>query len=222
MRNLLILIAVFSSTLGAVGRGSPRSKISQLPDGTLSGRSYSNDALGLRSQIPTGWIANAGPKVQVPLDDQKPDGPVNQCSKVLLWLNAPQQHEGKFSSIAAIFAIDPGCFPGAKFPKSLEDKKKILKFTDRIVKSFANTPFISHKGADVDAFREAGLLIIQLSGDEVINAVNGLDPATKEPLHVNISFCLAESNGYWVAWTVVADDPTAEELKKWNVQFKVR
>jgi hypothetical protein len=221
MRNLLIFMALVLSAVGAIGLGSPGSKVSQLSDGTLSGKMYSNDSLGLKAEIPDGWIANAAPKVQVALDDQKPDGPVNQCSKILLWLNAPQPAKDRFSSIEAIFAIDPGCFSGTKFPKSLEDKKKILKFADKIVKFFSHTPFISYKGADIDAFSKEGLLIINLSGDEVINAVEGRDPATKEPLHVNISFSLVETNGYWVAWAALVDDPSKEELKKWNVQFKV-
>src|SRR5579864_595446 len=220
MRNLLIHMALVFFAFGAIGLASPASKVSQLPDGTLSGKTYSNDALGLKAEIPDGWIATAAPKGPVNLDYRKPNEPANQCSKVLLSLSPAQQAEGRFNSMVTIFAIDPHCFSGAKFPQSM-DKQKIVKFADKIVKSFSHTPFISYKGADIDAFRQSGLLIIHLSGDEIINAVEGRDPAVQEPLHVNISFSLAETNGYWVAWAVLADDPSKEELKKWNVQFKI-
>jgi hypothetical protein len=221
MRNLVILVALIFLALGATGFGSFRSKISQLPDGTMSGKTYSNDALGLRYEAPTGWIATADPKGPVSLDYREPDGSANQCSKVLLSLHAPQQAEGRFNSMATLFAIDPACFSGAKFPKSLEDKNKIQKFADKIVKAFSNTPYISRNGADVDAVRATGRLIIILTGEEVIDAVESRDQATKEQLHVNTLFCLAESNGYWVAWTALADDSSRAEMKNSNVQFKV-
>jgi hypothetical protein len=221
MRNPVLLVALIFSALGTISLGSSESKISQLPDGSLSGKIYTNDALGLRYEVPSGWVAAADPKGPVNLDYRRPDGPANQCSKVLLSLHAPQQSEGRFNSTATILTIDPSCFWGARFPKSLEDKNKILKFADKIIKAFSNTPYISRNGADVDAVREAGRLIIQLTGGDVINAVEGRDQATKEPLHVNTLFCLTESNGYWVAWTFFGDDSSKEELKNANVQFKV-
>src|SRR5438309_107503 len=91
MRNLLIFVALFFSALRGIGLGGRGSKISELPDGTLSGKVYSNDALGMRYEIPSGWIATADPKGPVSLDSRKPDGPVNQCSKVVLALHAPER-----------------------------------------------------------------------------------------------------------------------------------
>jgi hypothetical protein len=154
MRNPLVLVALIFSALGAIALGSSGSKISQLPDGSLSGKIYSNEALGLRYDVPSGWVATADPKGPVSLDYRRPDGPANQCSKILLSLHAPQQSEGRFNSTATLLVIDPSCFSGTKFPKSLEDKNKILKFADKIVKAFSNTPYISRNGADIDASRE--------------------------------------------------------------------
>ena len=54
LRNLLFLVLI-SSALGAIGLGAHRSKISQLPDGILSGNTYSNNALGLRYDVPQ-WM----------------------------------------------------------------------------------------------------------------------------------------------------------------------
>jgi hypothetical protein len=221
MRKLLILFALIFSVLGATGLGSPRSKVSQLPDGIMSGRVYSNNALELRYEIPSGWIATADPNGPVTLDDRDPDGPVNQCSKVLLSLHAQERAEGQFNSTITLLAIDPGCFSGAKFPKSLKNKKQIQEFAHKIVNSFSHTPYISRNGADIDAGLQAGRLTIWLTGADVINAPDG--QTIKEPLRVNKLLGLVESNGYWVAWANSVDDSTKVELQKRNdLQFKVR
>jgi hypothetical protein len=221
MRKLLILFALIFSVLGTTGLGSPRSKISQLPDGIMSGGIYSNNALELRYEIPSGWLATADPNGPVTLDDRDPNGPVNQCSKILLLLHAPEQAKGQFNSTVTLLAINPGCFPNAKFPKSLKDKKKIQELAHQIVNSFSHTSYISRNGADIDADLQAGRLAIRLAGDDFINALDG--QATKEPLHVNRLLGLVESNGYWVAWANLADDSTKAELQKRNdLQFKMR
>ncbi len=204
----------------ATGLGSPGSKISQLPDGILSGKIYSNNALGLRYDVPSGWIATPDPKDPVSLDSRDPDGPVNRCSKVLLSLHAPEPAQGQFNSSITLLAIDPGCFPGAKFPKSLKDKKQIQEFAHKIVNSFSHTPYISRDGADIDSSLQAGRLAIFLTGADLVNALDG--QATKEPLHVNRLLGMVESNGYWVAWANLADDSTKAELQKRDdLQFKV-
>jgi hypothetical protein len=231
VRNVLILLALTLPTSVAVGFGSLGSKISQLPDGTMSGNVYSNDALGLRFKIPDGWIATADPKGPVELDPRTTDGPVNQCSKILLSLHAPHPVEGRFGSVGDLFVIDPGCFSDAEFPTS-PDKKKVLQFAGKIIKFFRNTPYISPGGADVNADRTkcsdpsygpcryggGGLVTIFLTGETDINAFE--DQTKKERLHVNTLFSLTEFNGYWVAWTAFADDPSKEQLKNAKVQFK--
>jgi hypothetical protein len=217
LRNLLFLTLVFSA-LGAICLGSPKSKLSQLPDGTLSGDIYSNRALGLRYEVPPGWIAVADPKDPVKIDDRDPDGPVNQCSKVLLWLRAPEQdpeqNKAQFNSTITLLAIDPHCFPGAKFPKSLKDRKRVQEFARKIVNSFSHTAFISRNGADIDADIQNGKLAIWLTGADLINAPDS--QAVKEPLRVNRLLGLVESNGYWIAWANLADDPTKAQLQKRN------
>jgi hypothetical protein len=222
LRNLLIFLF---STLCTVCLGSPNSKIAKLPDGILSGNVYSNNALGLRYDVPPGWIATAEPKEPVILDDRGPDSRVNQCSKVLLSLHAPKQDpeqtKGQFNSTITLLAIDPRCFPGARFPKSAKDKEKVREFARKIVNSFSHTPFISRNGADIDAGFQAERLGIWLTGADFIDVLDG--QATKEPLHVNRLLGLVESKGYWVAWANVADDSTKAELQKRNdLQFQVK
>jgi hypothetical protein len=219
MRNLLILVSLTFFALGAFGLGVPASKISQLPDGTLSGNVYSNDALGLSFEFPGEWKADPDPKKPAPLDDRKPDEIANQCSKVLLSLYAPRQVEGKFSSVATLFAIDPGCFSGTEFPRSL-DKAKIQKLADKIIKTYSHSPFISPYGAFVVGYLSQGRVVIRLTQGFVINALYGHPAPKKEPLNVNDSIILEESNGYWIAWAYLADDPSAEELKNVKFEFK--
>lgn len=222
LRNLLILLF---STLSVVCLGSPKSKLSQLPDGTLSGDIYSNSALGLRYEVPPGWSVVADPKDPAKIDDRDQGGPVNQCTKILLSLHAPEQdpeqNKAQFNSTITLLAIDPRCFPGAKFPKSVKDREKVQEFARKIVNSFSHTPYISRNGADIDANIQDGKLAIWLTGADSINAPDG--QAMKEPLRVNKLLGLVESNGYWIAWANLADDSTKTELQKRNdLQFEVK
>jgi hypothetical protein len=160
------------------------------------------------------------PHGQLKLDDQHPGSPVNQCSKVLLSLHAPEQEKSQFNSTITLFAIDPGCFPGTRFPKSPQEKQ-VHEFAGKIVNFFAHTAYISSNGTNIDAGDMAGRLGIWLTGSDLINPSDG--QATKEPLRVNKLLALVESNGYWFAWANLADDATKAELQKRNdLQFAVK
>lgn len=220
MRNLLLPVTLTFFALGAVALGAPASKISQLPDGTLSGNMYSNDALGIRYEFPSEWTAIADPKGPTKLDGWKPDGPANRCSKELLRIDAPRHVEGRFSSFATLIAIDPGCISAPDFPRSNEERDQVGRVVDKIIKVFKNTPYISPYSIQAIAFMShgrQGKVIFHLTGGVIINAIEEIDghpSPKKEPLTVNTSFALAESKGYWVAWAYLADDPSTEELKK--------
>ena len=220
MRNLLIPVSLAFFSLGEAGLGSSTSTISQMPDGTLSGNFYSNQALGLSYEFPSGWTATPDPKGPVSLDGRKPNEPANRCSKILLSLQAPHHIEGRFTSIATLFAIDPTCFPGAEFPHSLEERNKIRKMADKIIGPFSHTPYFSPYGVTISALNSQGRVLIQLTGGVIINAVEGRPAPAKEPLKVNTSFTFTESKGYWVVWAYLADDPSTEELKNSKVVFK--
>jgi hypothetical protein len=219
MRNLRLPVILAFFMLGVVSLGAPTSKISQLPDGTLSGNIYLNDTLGLSFEFPSGWTATLDPKKAQSLDYRKPDEQANVCSKVLLSLEAPHPVEGRFNSIATLFAIDPGCFSGTEFPRTL-DKAKIVKLTDKIIKTYSHSPYISPYGAYYEGYESQGHVFIRLTHGVIINALVGHPAAKKEPLNVNDSITLTESNGYWVAWAYLADDPSAEELKNVKESFK--
>jgi hypothetical protein len=221
VRSVLILITLILSPVGAVG-GSHKPSISELPDGTLSGNTYVNDAVGLKFEIPRGWIATADPKGPVNLDSKDPDGPVNRCSKILLSIKTANKAQSKFRSTQVIFAVDPRCFPGEKFPRSI-DRDKVMKFGGYIGKAFLNTPFISkHYGFDVGADPLEKQPIVSLTGSDDIDAGEGNDDATLTELtHVNRLLAVAESNvnPLWVVWGGVTDDAAKEELQHTNIQF---
>jgi hypothetical protein len=218
MLRRLILITLFLSTLETVG--APPAKINQLADGKMSGSTYSHDGLELRAEIPTGWVADADPKGKVRLDSQEPDGPVNRCSKILLSFHSAQPAENGFISSYTLFAVDPACFSEGRLPKRLSDRKKIQQFAEKITKSFSNTPFITRKGADLDADSFGGRLFLILTGDSVIQPTSGPGQTLTSPVHVNTLLCLAESKGYWVMWGIVADDAAKETLKNTKISFR--
>ncbi len=220
MRNLFFAALLGTFAIAASGQVSPR--ISLLANGNLSGSTYSNDAVGVTYEIPAEWAATSDPK-GAPALDPKPDVRANRCTKVLLWMKAPGGVEGRFNSIAALLAIDPQCISGPEFPQAVTDTDKIIKVADKIIKYYKNAPFFSPYGVKILATRTPeepqGRVTILLLGGAIVNAIEGRRAATKEPLKVNTSFAVAESKGYWVAWAYLADDPSAELLKKVSVRF---
>jgi len=218
MRRLLLSLTLSFFALEAVILDAQPSKISQLADGILSGNSYSNDDLGLRIEFPDGWKTTLSPKNPTMLDYRKPDELANLCSKVLLSLQAPHPVEGRFNSMAILFAIDPGCFSGTEFPRAL-DKAKIQKLADKIIKTYSHSPFISPYGAFVVGDLTQGRVVIRFTQGFIINAIVGHPATKKEPLNVYASIDLTESNGYWIAWAYIADESSAGELKKATLEF---
>jgi hypothetical protein len=123
--------------------------------------------------------------------------------------------------MAALLAIDRGCFRDTPFPQHLTDWDNVRRVADKIIKSYSNLPYFTDH-VTISVSRAAGpsrRVVIFITGEEIINAVEGHPAPTREPLHVNASFALAQSNGYWVAWAYIADDPSTVELKNAKVTF---
>jgi hypothetical protein len=220
MRHLLLVAFFFVSALGSVGQKSHNSKTSELSAGTLSGNIYANDTLGLSYEFPSDWTAAAADlKNPALVDSQKPNGLANQCSKVLLEISAPAKAEGRFTSFATLFAIDPRCLSAPPFPPSTLEKDQLNRVVDKIIKYFGHTLYFSPYGVKILALGPPGHVQILFTGGLIINAIEGHPAPAKEPLTVNTSFSLVESNGYWLAWAYVADDPSTEELQKNKISF---
>lgn len=216
MRPAVVVGFLLVFTIHLSGQSTPGSIVSQLPDGLLTGNVYTNDAVGVSFYFPSTWTAKPDPKGPVHLDP-KPYGRANQCTKVLLTIEAPGKVKGRFSSFGMVLAIDPKCLSAGPFPKSTDDKDAINQVTNKIIKYFKDTSFFSPYGVTTYALRtdaNQGPMLIAMKGGMIINAVLGHPAPKKEPLTVSTFFALQESRGYWIAWGYMADDPSKVELQK--------
>jgi hypothetical protein len=218
MRGLLLVVFVSLISLGAAAQRPNRLQLSQIPNGTMSNKSYVNDALGVSYQIPDGWKGDPDPK-GVPLDWRGPGKVANRCSRILLWLTPVSKVEGRFNPVAAVFATDPDCLGAAVFPQSLDQVKEINKVAKKMGDSFNYTSFMSPYGNTVHSFSSEGRVIIQADGGLVINAHTGRDAKTKEPLELKTSFRFTETSGLLIVWAYAADASAAEVLKPLQVTF---
>lgn len=197
----------------------PGARLATLPAGALANGRYTNDALGLAFQVPAGWDATTDPGRSAILDSRKANGPANRCSRVLLSFFAPDKVEGRFNSAAALFVIDPQCLTKTPFPASLEDKDALGRTANAIIRPFANSPFISPHGVDVSVFLRQNHIVLQLTGNLTINALEGPHPSKQELLKINTSLAFTEARGYWIAWGYTASDASLEQLDTIQIRF---
>jgi hypothetical protein len=219
MCNFAIGVLFSLFVLEAVGQQSTKIQLLQIPNGMLSGNTYTNDALGLSYQVPDGWKGDPDPKDE-PIDWRGPHKVANRCSRVLLWATPVSKIEGRFNPTATVFVTDPACLGIAAFPESVEQVEEINKVAKKMGDSFNYTPFMSPYGNAVHQFSSHGRVVIQVTGGLVINAVERGHGKTKEPLEVKTSFTFTEANGYLVVWAYVANESSAEPLKNMQVTFK--
>ena len=97
MRGSLMAVLVSLISLGAAAQQQNKLQLSQIPNGTISGNTYVNDALGVSYQVPDGWKGNPDPK-DIRLDWRSADRVANKCSRILLWLTPMSKIEGKFKA----------------------------------------------------------------------------------------------------------------------------
>jgi len=217
MRKEILAAAFALFAVAAIAKTKPSAKIAALPQGKLAGHVYTNEALGITYEYPSDWNASTDPKETIDLDPEHPDGPAVQCSRVLLWLEAPKKAEGRFSGMAALIAIDSGCFTNVQFPQSALDKQAIDDVVDVLIKHYKRSPFFSPYGVKFYASAPQGRMQILMTGGMVINAIEskiGEPAAAKEPLDVSTSFFVVESKGFWIARAYVADDPSKQEIEQ--------
>jgi hypothetical protein len=210
---------VLSFALAGHGLAAHRVKISDLANGELTGNVYLNSALGIRMEFPTGWVVSTEFEDAAWLQRVKTDGPPGECLKGLLTAYS-QQQPGR-TAAQEVFAMDSSCFSGLKFPKSEKDKKGVIKFAEKIIKAFGHAPFFSDNGADIDANRENGVIIVRLTGNQIVDAPKNGNQATEKPARVYMALSVAESKGYWLAWAGWTSDPSGGELNKVNLQLEV-
>lgn len=216
MRTGILVVALALIAVAATAKTKPSVKIAALPQGKLAGHVYINEALGITYEYPSDWSASTDSKETIALDPNHPDGAAIQCSKVLLWLKAPSQSEGRFSAMAALIVIDPGCLTVVRFPQSVFDKQGINDVIDVVIAHFKHSPFFSPYGVKTYAFAPEDRMQLLMTGGMTINAIGsapGHPAPAKEPLGVHTSFLVVQSHGFWIARGYVADDPSEQQLK---------
>lgn len=96
MRLHLVALLCCAFGIAGFGQNTPNLKLSQVSGGTLSGDVYTNETVGMVYEVPSGWSAYTDVKHATMLDQKKSNGAANQCSKILLSLQAPHPVEGRF------------------------------------------------------------------------------------------------------------------------------
>lgn len=217
---LFLLLAVIAFTMSA--QVTPKSQLSQIPDGRLSEGMYTNESVGVSYEVPIGWKATADPKTPTSLDWRGPDKTANRCSKILLSLQPASKQEGRYSATAVLFVIDPDCVGLGSFPKTTDELKTITDIATKIGKNYNYTAFMSPFGNQVERFKNQDRVIIRTFGQMTVNRnlmIDGHPPKKKEPLDVSVSISFTEARGCWVAWAYNADQQSEQVLK--NVKVKL-
>jgi hypothetical protein len=200
------IATVLACALSVLMVGIAKPRFSEIPDGLLSGGTYTNEGLGVKFHVPDGWTATTDGEIPDGFDYHPPQDPSRQCVKVLMSISVSgSSADPEYTSKGSYFVIDPGCFPDARFPKSM-DTGDIRAIAGKIIHAFAHSPYIAPDGADVGAFQQESLLFVMLTGQCAASASN-------KGVHENIMLSFTAFNGYWVGWATRADDERTEQLK---------
>jgi hypothetical protein len=192
-----------SSTLGF---GASKAKLSELSAGSLSGDQYTNQALGIKFQVPHGWSANTDGDVPAGFDYHPAKEPSRQCVKVLLSHSVADSIRPEYKSMGLLFVLDPGCFPDAKFPRAIEEGQ-FHSFSGKMIHAFSKSPFIAPDGADIGSLQKESLIFVILTGGDTTQLGDG------SSIHENLVIGMTERNGYWVGWAARTDDQSKTEIE---------
>lgn len=201
----LIVMMVCVSAVTASASAS-RPKVADVPDGSISGNVYSNEALGIKLHIPDGWTANVDGEVPSGLDFHPDKRPERPCVTVLVSFGMASPAHRDYRSTGSLFLLDPACFPDAKFPQAL-DRVQFRDFAGKMIHAFAKSPYIAPDGADIGDLQNGRFIFVILTGNDNLTLADG------STLHENRLFELVEFNGYWVCWGARADDERVAQLK---------
>jgi len=221
---LIAAVALLSSVKAFAQLPSPMIALAQLPDGTLSGNAYSNDALGVIFHLPPSWNANLDQGHSVSFG-KDPDGLANECTRILERFESPRRVKGWFTAWGILFAIDPDCLSIGPFPTSPETSNtRVDDLANKIYQLYHPAPFFPPGKLDVSADRlewPNGPVIIFLRG-KGFRDVDEVDPTRKrEPVPVSTEFVVTHTGKYWLGWAAIADDRSRGELTKSKLQVKL-
>lgn len=210
----LIAPVLLCASVSAIAQPSNIPSIGDIPLGILAGNAYSSEVLGVIYRFPNGWNATLEPR-NPRLFGADANEPANRCTRPLLRIEASGTSEAGFAPWGVFFVIDPKCLEAGSFPKSESDKDAIKKFADRMFQLFRSSQFVSRDGVVFYASRlegDGGPVIVSLLGQTVVNTRN--EDSSPAKVSVTTVFAVTESQGYWVGWAAIADDPAKEDLAR--------
>ena len=208
---------------------SSSSQINQLNPGTVSGNTYTNDALGFVYQFPAGWVVNdkATQQKTAEIGHQiiwgndpaaaREHEAFLQCGRILLFVT--KYPEGtkteELNPLILVLATDSACFPGAHFPTSVNDSADIKEVARQFVRSLAGTPFAPKGQGSVNAFMVQGHVMLDISGSFTVNY-----PGHNGPLDIFTALDVTQAKDYWLAWAFMSGSQAGlQELRNTKIQF---
>jgi hypothetical protein len=212
MRLNAVAAVLFCLSICAMGQSSQQSMLSRIPDGTLSGSTYTNGDLGITFLLPQAWTATVNPQMPT-LFSPDVDALANRCTRILLEYDSKP---GDSMAKGVVFAIDPACLGIGPFPPAEVETEKLGAFNRSIVEIYNRSTFFPPSGVNLYAFRGSGAknrLFLGLQGTAQVSP--GGDPGVRrEPVQMNTLFVVVDVDKCWVGWAIVADDKAKGEFGK--------
>jgi hypothetical protein len=206
----------------------PSTRIRDLSTGTISENVYANSALGFSYEFPAGWYL-ADKATQERLTDTghqatwgnsasaaREHESVQNCSKVLLWANkypVGTQTEN-INPMVIVVAVDPDCFPGSKFPTSIDDQGSAKEIGEAMVRSFQGSQL---------PMQEMKLAILTVQGHIFVDVTGvGHVPVLGHPapVEVHAATLLTTVSNLWIGWLFGSGSKVElQELKNTKLTF---
>lgn len=213
MRLNAAAAALLCISIGAIGQSLKPGMLAQIPDGALTGNTYTNEDLAIVFRLPRDWTATVNPEMPT-LFNPNADALANRCTRILLEYDSKP---GDSTAKGVVFAIDPGCLGIGPFPAAEAEKGKLEAFNRSIAEIYNRSTFFPPSGLNLYAFRGSGAksrLFLGMEGAAVVSPPGGEAGVKREPVSMHTLFVLVDVDKCWVGWAIVADDKAKDEFAK--------
>ncbi len=213
MRLHATAVLLFCISTGASPQPPQTNKLTQIPEGVLSGNVYTNDNLQINFRLPQGWDAKVNPQMPA-IFNPSPDALANRCTRILLEFDSvPSDSKAK----GVLFAIDPDCLGVGPFPAVDAGKDELEAFNRSIFEIYWKSTFFPPSGVKLYAYKGAGdqsRLFLGMAGVVEVPEPDSDQAYKRESVSMNTLFVLVDVDKYWVGWAIVADDKAKDEFAK--------
>lgn len=202
-----------TSSFGQTPQTSPASKLSQIANGALNGKTYTNDDLGITFLLPSDWTATVNPQMQTLFNPDR-DALANRCTRILLEYDSKP---GDSTAKGVVFAIDPGCLKVGPFPPPEAEEPQLEAFNRAILEIYESSTFFPPSGVQLYAYRGSGgkgRLFLGMAGAARVSPPASDADAESKPVQMNTLFVMVDVDKFWVGWAVVADEKAKNEFAK--------